>query len=124
MCESVVPPGISDYTFSGATFMHAVLYVPEESLEAYSSAAGWKQFWNIKTLDQAGIDEVHVGNKYSIQVQGGELVIQGAENSSVRVFTPSGKIVYNVSCYKGDPIRLGSGIYIININGTSHKISL
>lgn len=124
MCESVVPPGISDYTFSGATFMHAVLYVPEESLEAYSSAAGWKQFWNIKTLDQAGIDEVHVGNKYSIQVQGGELVIQGAENSSVRVFTPSGKIVYNVSCYKGDPIRLSSGIYIININGTSHKISL
>lgn len=124
MCEAVVPPGISEYTFSNAIYMHAVLYVPKESLEAYSSAEGWKLFWNIKTLDQSGVEDVPVENKYPIQVQDGELVIQGVESSSVMVFTPAGKVVYNVSDYKGNPIRLGSGIYIIKIDGTSHKISL
>lgn len=37
-------------TFSSMVFTEATLYVPEESIDLYKEANGWKNFWTIKAL--------------------------------------------------------------------------
>lgn len=36
-------------------YMNATLYVPNEALEAYRNAEGWKKFQNIKSIESTGI---------------------------------------------------------------------
>lgn len=39
-------------------FQKATLYVPQEVLEIYKNAEGWKEFPNIKGIDQTGINGI------------------------------------------------------------------
>lgn len=57
MCLSSVPPIISVYCFyssnnSHKTYNNATLYVPEESLDAYRTAEGWKEFVHIAAIER------------------------------------------------------------------------
>jgi hypothetical protein len=49
--KNPIPPTTND-TFSNETYLDGVLYVPEGSEQAYASAPGWKNFWEIKSLNQ------------------------------------------------------------------------
>lgn len=46
--------------FDDRIYQEATLYVPEEALEAYRNAEGWKQFQNIKGFDPTGIQGIEV----------------------------------------------------------------
>ena len=57
MCLSSVPPIISANCFyssnnSHKTYNNATLYVPEESIDAYRSAEGWKEFQHIVAISE------------------------------------------------------------------------
>lgn len=43
------PPSISG-RFNNKNYMEMTVYVPQESLNAYKTAEGWKNFWNIEAL--------------------------------------------------------------------------
>ena len=46
--------------------MNATLYVPEESVSLYQNAEGWNCFWNIKSIESAGVDEIRIDNNLPI----------------------------------------------------------
>jgi probable cell surface protein (leucine-rich repeat protein) len=58
---SLTPPELSSKScFVITTIRSATLYVPNEAVEAYKSAEGWKDFQNIVGIDPTGIEDVKV----------------------------------------------------------------
>ena len=49
-CEAVVPPTITSSTFSNKSIL---IFVPEESLEAYQNALYWEEYTNIRAIGSA-----------------------------------------------------------------------
>lgn len=43
-CLAVTPPSIDEFCFTAMTYEHAVLCVPEGSMQDYQAANGWKEF--------------------------------------------------------------------------------
>ncbi len=54
-------------TFDGASTSTCVLYVPLGATKSYSTAAGWKDFFNIVEIDTSGIDNI-VNSEDAIEV--------------------------------------------------------
>ena len=62
-CYAIVPPAITAKCFSQKTYENAVLEVPQESLEAYRNAVGWKEFFKcIAIEDIPGEDDTLKGD--------------------------------------------------------------
>jgi hypothetical protein len=109
-----VPPETDD-TFSSKTYIDGVLYVPVGSEDAYAAAPGWKDFWEIKTM-QTAISDLCEGTQYS--VSGGVLHIVG--DAPTRVVAMSGATIYSG---KGDhDITLNKGIYVVVIGNKASKV--
>jgi hypothetical protein len=49
--HSVTPPAVSEMTFEESVYMNTILYVPAESVAAYSEAPIWSLFKNIMAID-------------------------------------------------------------------------
>jgi hypothetical protein len=111
-----VPPETDD-TFSSKTYIDGVLYVPDGSEDAYAAAPGWKDFWEIKTMQiTTAISDVCDGTQYS--VSDGVLHIVG--DAPVRVVAINGAVIYSG---KGDnDINLNKGMYIVVIGDKASKI--
>lgn len=63
--NAVVPPTYSVSSmyptiglFDDTVFAQATLFVPEEALEAYRTAPGWKKFANIRAIGSSGIENI------------------------------------------------------------------
>jgi hypothetical protein len=111
-----VPPETDD-TFSSKTYIDGVLYVPVGSEDAYAAAPGWKDFWEIKTMQiTTAISDLCEGTQYS--VSGGVLHIVG--DAPTRVVAMSGATIYSG---KGDhDITLNKGIYVVVIGNKASKV--
>lgn len=46
---SVLPPSINNLTFTTEQYINLPVIVPDDAIEAYQNAEGWKNFWNIMT---------------------------------------------------------------------------
>ena len=59
-CYASVPP--TGVYATNAQYMNLVVKVPQESLEAYQQADGWKNFWNLQGFDPSvsGVDAIAV----------------------------------------------------------------
>jgi hypothetical protein len=70
---------IVSYVLGGVDFEKTTLYAPEESVEKYKQADGWKDFKNIKSLSEARIVEGKAGNTigYTYDKETGVLEIKG-----------------------------------------------
>ena len=55
-CEAVNPPALSGSVFLSTPIADATLYVPAESIEAYKTAAQWKEFGQILPIEQTPED--------------------------------------------------------------------
>jgi hypothetical protein len=119
--RNATPPTTND-TFSNETYLDGVLYVPEASIEAYQTAAGWKNFWEIKSLgDFSSIDEIAVDNILeTITISNGAINI--CTDGNVRIVAMNGTTVYSG---RGNcSVNVAKGIYIVIINGKSHKVAV
>lgn len=69
----------------------------------------------------SGINDVEAAEEMSISTSDGTIIISGIENGSkISVYTPDGQNIYSGTQHK---INVNStGLYIVNINGKSHKI--
>jgi hypothetical protein len=115
-------PPTTDDTFCNETYLDGVLYVPAESIEAYQTAAGWKNFWEIKSLgDFSSIDEIAVDNILeTITISNGAINI--CTDGNVRIVAMNGTTVYSG---RGDcSVNVAKGIYIVIVNGKSHKVAV
>jgi len=62
---NLTPPstGTDKDPFDDRIYKEVTLYVPEEALEAYRNADGWKNFKNIKGFDPTGINGIEADGK-------------------------------------------------------------
>lgn len=119
--EATVPPTGAE--FSETAYKKAVLIVPEESLEQYKQAKGWKEFYTILTPSTTAIKNIYDNNTdISIKNTNDGVVVVGAEDSSVNIYSISGELVYHINKYQNNAIYLQHGIYIIKVNKKSIKI--
>lgn len=52
LCQNEVPANLSENAFPALVYLNATLYVPKESIMAYKKAEGWKNFENIRTIEE------------------------------------------------------------------------
>jgi hypothetical protein len=115
-----VPPTTDDI-FANETYLDGTLYVPKNSINAYTNAPGWKNFWEIKAIenDASGIENVIIDETSTIiSVDSGAICVSGDE--SVRIVAMNGATVYSG---RGNcSINVAKGIYIVMVGGESHKV--
>ena len=56
-CQALTPPNTPSFT--NDQYMNVVLRVPEESLDIYKQTDKWKNFWNIQSIESAGVEDIH-----------------------------------------------------------------
>ena len=59
-----------------------------------------------------------------VKVNGNCVVILGAINSSVKVYSSSGALVEKIDCYNGEEIALDNGVYIVRVGNKTMKVKL
>ena len=129
-CNNPIPPSIenNDDFFWGLNRITCTLYVPYGSIDAYKSAYGWKNFFNIYTsIDQ--IDTTNF-NVYPNPVKN-ELTVErdnlNMGKEIVQVIDFSGRIVIisqfepSISQLQIDVSHLQSGIYLLKIGNYRSK---
>ncbi len=113
------PPMCSTSSFNGA--YDALLFIPEGTKEAYTTAEGWKGFVNIQEV--AGVEDVLIDNVVvKIAIENGNISINGIENPQIEIYNINGKCIYS-----GNDTTIpvsGTGVYILKINGKSYKIAI
>ena len=57
--EAVTPPGCSRYTFKGVNTRECKLIVPQNSVDAYKKADGWKEFFLIEGTTTGIINNIY-----------------------------------------------------------------
>lgn len=90
-CNAVVPPICGGYVFYGVD-KSIPLYVPDNSVEAYQSADGWREFYNIIGQSNAptAIEEVNTTTNLNCSrklLQDGQILILRGD----RTYTITGK---------------------------------
>ncbi len=110
----------TDDTFSNETYLYGVLYVPEASIKEYQEATGWKNFWDVKPLDDSnGVDNIEVDDEpESIIVRDGAICVCG--NGFVKIVAINGVTVY--SGYGDARVNVAPGVYIVTLGNKAHKI--
>ena len=111
-----IPPAISTNTFENKQYLYATLIVPDCSLEAYKTADGWKNFFNIASTNSVKPDAIKVGTNDN------NIIINGVGNAVAEVYNLSGQLVYSGT---DTVINMPSkGIYIVRVSGQTFKVIL
>lgn len=107
------PPTICNSTFYNPA--KATLHVPSGSLEAYKNDRYWKKFGNIVEDTQSMVSGVQDDQKdIRVTVTDGGIRIYGmADGQAVKVYTPSGTMVYSGT--SGHIRGLAAGLYIVRV---------
>ncbi len=118
-CDAAVPPTCGYDAFYGIDKSTCKLIVPEESIDAYKEADGWKDFFMASGYKS---ETNEIVNNINISVENGNIVVTGTGFAVlVEIYTVGGKLIYRGY---DTSITMVSGIYIINVNGKRHKIAI
>jgi hypothetical protein len=113
-----VPPTIED-PFNDTTYLEGELYVPAQSIDAYASADGWKNFWEIKAIDESnGIATVEADSKAEVRVENGAICVSG--DAPVRIVTLGGVTIY--SGQGACNVNVDKGMYIVVVGDKASKV--
>lgn len=123
LVKTATPPICVNGTFSKNTYLYCSLKVPVGTLDAYKSAEGWKNFWNIEECDFSGVDAIEEDNALSCVADNGGIRIDNKdENSIVRVYNIQGSMLAETS--ESVVNNLPKGLYIVTVENKSFKVSL
>ena len=113
---STTPPEIGNKETFCNVDKSIPLYVPAESVEAYKSAEGWKEFTNILPIQADGnpISEVKADN-ITVRSVGNSIIVTGTDNYTV--YSISGQSLGKVT-------NVERGIYIVVAEGKSYKVAI
>lgn len=103
--HNLTPPSIPEMSNTG--YMNIEVRVPAEALEAYKQAPVWKNFWNIKAIeDESGISD-----------------IERDDDDSFQVYDTAG-ILVDASCTSEKLQQLPHGVYIVVKHDKRMKIKI
>jgi hypothetical protein len=116
-----VPPTTED-PFNDDTYFDGTLYVPAASVDAYTEAAGWKNFFEVKSIDGISLGAAEIGSDDSakVSVDGGDICVDG--DADVRIVAMNGTTVYSG---RGETrINVTPGIYVVIIGNSVTKVAV
>ncbi len=120
------PPQLESNVFTSNTFINGVLYVPGQAIRAYKEADGWKNFWEIKSIDEytAGMENIAVCvSPIEIQILNGTVYLyKKSDDAIVRFYTPHGVLIKETTEHEIQ--GLPSGLYIVTVDNHSFKVML
>lgn len=121
ICESATPPTAYSFSFFNVPTT-ATLYVPIGSRDAYANATGWKNFSNIIEDDvKTGVESM-LTDDVNVSVENGNIIVYGADNAKVEVYSVNGQCVYNGTATT-IPVNT-KGLYIVKVGDTTQKVVL
>ncbi len=124
-CRPKTPPTKCDISaFTDDALMYSTLYVPLGTKKAYESVDPWRNFWNIVEMDFSDVDEIAIDESadLSISVNGGEIVVNNADNCTISIYSLAGQLVYSNNAYNNESIALSKGVYIVKAGGKTQKV--
>ena len=65
-----------------------------------------------------------ISSDTKVKIDGNNVILLGANNSTVRIYNIAGELVVNINNYSGEKITLNKGSYIINIGKEAIKVIL
>ena len=116
---ATTPPTIYASTFDRVN-KSIPLYVPAGCAEAYRNAPYWCEFTYID--DSSDVDNIaqaslHVGSA------NGYITIAGADNDAiVNIYSLCGMLLHNTTVQRATKIELPHGIYLVQVDGSTHKV--
>ena len=111
---ATVPPTAETSAFKYFN-LDTPVHVPAESLAAYQTADGWKEFTNLKAISGTAIDTPSMPE--SISIQGG--MLHNPQGLTVNIYDLTGRLVYSGNA---TTVELPAGIYVVRCNGASRKV--
>lgn len=111
---ATVPPTAETSAFKYFN-LDTPVHVPAESLAAYQTADGWKEFTNLKAISGTAIDTPSMPE--SISIQGG--MLHNPQGLTVNIYDLTGRLVYSGNA---TTVELPAGIYVVRCNGVSRKV--
>ena len=113
--------------FESKVYDHATLVVPVGTLNVYSVADGWKEFFTIQDVNgNVGVEDIVIngedGSEPTIMVENGEIVVKGAEDAQIAVYSINGGLIYQGV---NRPVAVANkGVYVVIVNGVAVKVML
>ncbi|MDE6234639.1 MAG: leucine-rich repeat domain-containing protein [Muribaculaceae bacterium] len=147
-CAASVPPEADDSDFGFEPYVgtplgqwetdpnvnkYCVIHVPEESIELYKNAPGWKNFVTFVPLTEADIiastqqieESAATPSQIDYTTDNGELLVTVKPGDNVSVYDTNGLCLQKVSYSAPDTFSFkGSGVVVLHINGNSVKVVL
>ena len=109
------------YPFGDSVYENATLKVPRNSLIAYKSAIGWREFESIREVDFGGVDGV-TDDAVNVVVGSSSIEVRGVSRATVDVYNFAGQRVYSGT---GTTIGgLEKGMYVVRVAGQTFKVAL
>ena len=117
--EATEPPACTPNTFYGVEVAKCKLYVPIGSIEKYKTADIWKDFIILAGVDDITADDSSV----AVRTVGRDITISGApDDALVEVYNTAGMTVYSGTAKT--IAAPASGLYIVRVAGTTHKVAV
>ena len=110
----------NDKPFSDAIFQKGTLYVPLATKAIYEQTAPWMNFLNIVEYEYSGIKDIE--SDVTIRIEGGRIVVTGADDALVQVFGINGTTVYCGSA--NNMPKLPKGFYIVRVGKLVKKVAI
>ncbi len=113
--------------FESKVYDHATLVVPVGTLNVYSVADGWKEFFTIQDVNgNVGVEDIVIngedGSEPTIMVENGEIVVNGDEDAQIAVYSINGGLIYQGI---NRPVAVANkGVYVIIVNNKAYKVAL
>lgn len=113
-------PAMTDDCFTSSVYSKATLIVPDGMAKVYAAAPGWRNFANIKSAAESGIESV-TADGVSIRVENGVIYVDGAEHTCVSVYNVNGATVYSGN--EREITLPARGIYIVRAGNKIIKVA-
>ena len=120
-CKTTNPPTYTGY-FSTDVTNKATLYVPTGCKSAYESASHWRLFLDIQEYEFSDIESTLADNNVNVSVENENIVINGADNAKVEIYSVNGQCVYSGNATT-IPVT-AKGLYFVKIGNSTHKVKL
>ena len=119
--RTVTPPTCSTQALDDINKWVCELFVPKSAVSAYQGANQWKEFFFITGTESSGVETTFTDN-VNVSVENGNIVVNGADNANIEVYSVNGQCVYN-----GNATTISvsaKGMYIVKVNNKSFKVML
>ena len=119
--RTVTPPTCSTQALDDINKWVCELFVPKSAVSAYQGANQWKEFFFITGTESSGVETTFTDN-VNVSVENGNIVVNGADNANIEVYSVNGQCVYN-----GNATTISvsaKGMYIVKVNNKSFKVIL